>query len=195
MYKTPNDKLPEEIVKQINSEAKKAATVIGWGEYDAGPASSARMTQVSRIDPIQKEFYIKGATEWAPWKVKHDELKERCDKMEAEHADLNLALAAMLNGYQNLSQYQKDWFTVPKDLINYYTRMVLEYDTQGKEGEKEPTDPCPHCGKELSRDRNLCCRECGKEVVRPEHNVSIGGHITYCRDCGFPVDECNCITK
>lgn len=25
-------------------------------------------------------------------------------------------------------------------------------------------DPCPHCGKELSRDRNLCCRECGKEV-------------------------------
>lgn len=29
---------------------------------------------------------------------------------------------------------------------------------------KEITDPCPHCGKELSRDRNLCCRECGKEV-------------------------------
>lgn len=26
--------------------------------------------------------------------------------------------------------------------------------------------PCPHCGKELSRDRNLCCRECGKEVER-----------------------------
>ena len=24
--------------------------------------------------------------------------------------------------------------------------------------------PCPHCGKELNRDRNLCCRECGKEV-------------------------------
>jgi endogenous inhibitor of DNA gyrase (YacG/DUF329 family) len=23
--------------------------------------------------------------------------------------------------------------------------------------------PCPHCGKELNRDRNLCC-ECGKEV-------------------------------
>ena len=27
-------------------------------------------------------------------------------------------------------------------------------------------DQCPHCGKELSRDRNLCCRECGKEVER-----------------------------
>lgn len=24
--------------------------------------------------------------------------------------------------------------------------------------------PCPHCGKELNRDRNLCCRECGEEV-------------------------------
>lgn len=29
---------------------------------------------------------------------------------------------------------------------------------------KPATHPCPHCGKELSRDRNLCCRECGKEV-------------------------------
>lgn len=29
---------------------------------------------------------------------------------------------------------------------------------------KEPDRPCPHCGKELSRDRNICCRECGKEV-------------------------------
>jgi hypothetical protein len=34
----------------------------------------------------------------------------------------------------------------------------------------------------------------GKEV-KPEHYVSIGEHITYCKDCGFPllpIDECNC---
>jgi hypothetical protein len=34
----------------------------------------------------------------------------------------------------------------------------------------------------------------GKEV-KPEHYVSIGEHITYCQDCGFPllpIDECNC---
>lgn len=35
---------------------------------------------------------------------------------------------------------------------------------QWKDSGKEVNDPCPHCGKELSRDRNLCCRECGKEV-------------------------------
>ena len=35
-----------------------------------------------------------------------------------------------------------------------------------KEGEDEVTDSCPHCGKELHRDRNLCCKECGKEVER-----------------------------
>ncbi len=29
-----------------------------------------------------------------------------------------------------------------------------------------PTHPCPHCGKELYYDRNMCCRECGKEVER-----------------------------
>ena len=34
-----------------------------------------------------------------------------------------------------------------------------------------------------------------KAVVSPEHNVSIGGWITYCHDCGFPIapiNECNC---
>lgn len=31
-------------------------------------------------------------------------------------------------------------------------------------GAASPDRPCPHCGKELNRDRNLCCRECGEEV-------------------------------
>lgn len=35
---------------------------------------------------------------------------------------------------------------------------------QWKGDGKEVDDPCPNCGKELHRDRNLCCRECGKEV-------------------------------
>jgi hypothetical protein len=61
--------------------------------------------------------------------------KERAEKIAKEHSDLNLALAAMLNGYQNLSMYQKGWFTVPKDLIDAYTKMVLECDKQGKEVE------------------------------------------------------------
>lgn len=68
----------------------------------------------------------------------YQELKERYDNIAKEHSDLNLALAAMLNGYQNLSAYQKGWFTVSKDLIEVYTKMVLEYDNPGNcKGQKE----------------------------------------------------------
>lgn len=68
----------------------------------------------------------------------YQELKERYDNIAKEHSDLNLALAAMLNGYQNLSMYQKGWFPVPKDLIDAYTKMVLAYDNPGNcKGEKE----------------------------------------------------------
>lgn len=47
---------------RIEADARKAALVIEYVEYDSGPASSARMQSTSRVDPIQKEFYIKGAT-------------------------------------------------------------------------------------------------------------------------------------
>jgi hypothetical protein len=38
----------------------------------------------------------------------------------------------------------------------YFERIKQQVD--------EVDRPCPHCGKELFRDRNLCCRECGEEV-------------------------------
>lgn len=46
-------------------------------------------------------------------------------------------------------------------LIDSLTKKLTEWKGAGKEVD----NPCPHCGKELSRDRNLCCRECGKEVT------------------------------
>lgn len=48
-------------------------------------------------------------------------------------------------------------------ILTHIKNFAYEKLKQWNEG-KEVTDPCPHCGKELSRDRNLCCRECGKEV-------------------------------
>lgn len=69
--------------------------------------------------------HLDGAKSYAD---KWQEAEERVKEIEQWAADLNLALAAMLNGYQNLSMYQKDWFTVPKDLIDAYTKMVTEYD-------------------------------------------------------------------
>jgi chromosome segregation ATPase len=162
-----NKELPEEIKEQIENGAKSYAEIKYEETWHKKGLHRKTLLMYAHED---------GATEWAQWKVRYDELarensilkqhdiqlrlrlsvcekevedyktehqqlKERCDKMEAEHADLNLALAAMLNGYQNLSMSQKDWFTVPKDLIDAYTKMVLEYDTpeieQGKEEEKE----------------------------------------------------------
>lgn len=63
--------------------------------------------------------------------LEHDyaALKAKVEKLAAEHADLNLALAAMLNGYANLPTYQMDWFTVPRDVIDKYTKMVLDYNS------------------------------------------------------------------
>lgn len=53
--------IPKTTQDRIEADARKAALVVEYVEYDAGPLSSARMQSTSRIDPIQKEFYIKGA--------------------------------------------------------------------------------------------------------------------------------------
>jgi hypothetical protein len=63
--KPPPMTLPQEISDRINAEARKAAIIVEWQKLYSGPNSSASMHQVSRVDPNQKEFYIKGATEWA----------------------------------------------------------------------------------------------------------------------------------
>jgi hypothetical protein len=123
MEQNNNTSLPAEVVEQISGDAIK--------RFPCTPISEKHIDNIERY----RIGYEAGATEWAQWKVQYDELKERADKMAKEHSDLNLALAAMLNGYQNLSMYQKDWFTVPKDLIDAYTKMVIEYDNQGKEVE------------------------------------------------------------
>lgn len=136
-----NDKLPEVIISRINLEARQFAFYnyvtqllhpnAEFENMDTWP-NDARVCFYSILHYMSREDLCWPykeptlATEWAQWKVRYDEVMK-------EHSDLNLALAAMLNGYQNLSMYQKDWFTVPKDLIDCYTKMVLEYDKQGKE--------------------------------------------------------------
>lgn len=57
--------------------------------------------------------------------------------------------------------YDKTQLLIWIDSAIAKAKQALE---QWKGTGKEVTDPCPNCGKELSRDRNLCCRECGKEV-------------------------------
>jgi hypothetical protein len=143
------NKLPEELQREIESAAKKAATIAEWGEYDSGPASSARMAMSSRIDPIQKEFYIKGATE--------DELKERCEKMEAALREL-VELKRMSDETPLSPDYLKR-----KPLAWGAANDAL---ASGKEVEKpEPT---------ISK-----CGSCGSEGV----NLYLGNQLYLCDGC------------
>lgn len=77
---TPNDKLPDETLKQIKSNA---ALVSGYKkDEDSTPQRSGYYFG-----------YIAGATAWAPWKVKYDELKERGKNYSHDLIDRNDLLA------------------------------------------------------------------------------------------------------
>lgn len=108
--------LKEQLQKQIEQEGKaqregfesKLLATVADSEYCIGAEKYAALWQAAEEKAARYEKALK--------------------EIEMQSADLNLALAAMLNGYQNLSIYQKDWFTVPKDLIDNYTKMVLNYE-------------------------------------------------------------------
>lgn len=97
----------------------------------------------------------------------HQQLKERCDKMEKDITHFmdvfkmitKMPVPATENEYMS-------WFVYVKNMAGgVISEREAEKEVQQWKDGKEVARPCPHCGKELSRDRNLCCRECGKEVV------------------------------
>jgi len=114
--------LNEQLKTQITDEGEAIADRLkDNNDYQAGMIRGYK-------DGYEAGGYIY-ADKWQEAEQRAEQYEKALREIEAEHADLNLALAAMLNGYQNLSMYQKDWFTVPKDLIDQYTKMVLEYET------------------------------------------------------------------
>lgn len=58
-----------------------------------------------------------------------------------------------------LKYIQKFYDTKDISLSMYAAGVIKEYEQYNAAA---PARPCPHCGKELDRDRNLCCG--GKEV-------------------------------
>lgn len=92
---TPNDKLLEEIREQIKIEAE---------EYKKKP--HYRGGEPLSVSPqlYLKIGYIAGATAWAPWKVKHDELKTLLDKQLTTQQELLKAAEVS----QALLQYMAD---------------------------------------------------------------------------------------
>lgn len=73
---TPNDKLPEEILDQI---IKEAADI-----YHSGVTS----TWPGRGGNHLMRMYREGATAWAPWKVRYDELLESFMKLFKSNSEL-----------------------------------------------------------------------------------------------------------
>ena len=117
-----------------------------------------------------KEGYIAGATaehDRAQGKLKEaqDAARMFCNKHNetatqlAELVDKVQVLVDALEEIIKMSNAGKTLSHIDSH-VAAKARKTLEQWKSGKEVER----PCPHCGKELSRDRNLCCRECGKEV-------------------------------
>jgi hypothetical protein len=126
-----NPQLPAEIVNQIEYDAKKAATVVIWNDYDSGCASSARTAMGSRVDPIQKEFYIKGATEWAQWKVKHNQLEQKIDKIlhderNAMQLKLSEQCAYFQKEHQQLKERTERYENTLKSILNAPAPLCLK---------------------------------------------------------------------
>lgn len=136
---TPNDKLPEEIQEQISKDADEYARTF------SGTRSIKRP-------------YRAGATAWAQWKSKHDEVKVAAEKLRLA---LVMAVFALKQSY-DVNDFPADGQTNQDSAIRIGEEALQQFKDGGKED--KVYRPCPHCGKELFRDRNLCCRACGKEV-------------------------------
>lgn len=180
-----NEQLPAEINKEIKQQSFLSFPDKDQGPfrigYQEGAAEWATKMHVLKQDLAQA---IKESTQLRQWKIeavdlltkinsyahKHleiklgqstvdfviamakerDELKERAEKMAIE-------MESILNGAMPANDQEAwSWIGTAKTIAAH---AIAAW--KGKEVER----PCPHCGKELSRDRNLCCRECGKEVV------------------------------
>lgn len=119
-----------------------------------------------------EEGYIAGAT--AENERMHSELhetKQQADNLRIAYDELGRKAQRMANALEELVELKRMSDEEPLSL-DYLNRKALAWEA---------------ARKAIQQFKD------GKEVVRPEHNVSIGEHITYCHACGFPVDECNCI--
>lgn len=110
---TPNDKLPEEIRKQINYEA---TTKTAFREdRDCTPISKG-----------QFYGYIAGATAWAPWKVKHDELQTQAQCM----ADALELLVSRFEGAAEMANQDID-----SGIMKDCKKLLQQFKDGGKEEE------------------------------------------------------------
>lgn len=156
-----NDKLLLELQEQIITEAEA---------YKRKP--HYRGGEPLSVSPQHylKTGYQAGATAWAPWKVRFDELQATIDDKidKALHAERNKMQAMVtkmdmdwLQRAQGLAD-TLEWIRVYGNVGELTIKFIDKALQQFKDGkEAGVSDPCTNCGKELFRDRHGCCRECG----------------------------------
>lgn len=134
MDKTPNDKLPEEIQEQI----KNAAETRRAGAYN---------------DSFARGFYsgeITGATAWAGWKVKHDELQ------------------AQAQGMADALEWIKTYGPCDSLTVNFIDKTLQQF-KDGK-GKGSVVGKCTKCGRHYPHaNESGMCVKCGKEVGNGIH--------------------------
>lgn len=181
---TPNDNIPEEIQNEIIADAKRIKrTLIRKTDGD-----------VIYIEGYG-EGYVAGATAWAPWKVKYDELQATIDdKIDAAlHAERNAIQAKMTEmetGYLKQIQSMIDTFQmivnapVPANEREYISWFVTAKNIAGGvisdwEAEKYVQQFKDGKGKEVQKpEPPLLLNTCGICKERP-----IGSGITVCDEC------------
>jgi hypothetical protein len=126
-----HDKLPKEIQEQIKKAAQDKLNSAHYGEFSRGYYSGE----------------ISGATAWAHWKVKHDELQAAIDDKidKALHAERNAMQAKMTEmeiGYLKQAQRMADALEFVKDngLCSETTTMINEALQQFKDGKGKEAD-------------------------------------------------------
>lgn len=122
-----NDKLPEDIQKQIIADAKRIKrTLIRKTDGD-----------VIYIEGYG-EGYVGGATAWAPWKVKHEELlaqtnlslaiqrqcttdaQNRCERMIRQRNDMQSMAQRMADALEEIAEGSHDY-----ESTNYAKRLHM----------------------------------------------------------------------
>ena len=179
-------KLPDEVQDQINQEAFNKSLIL---KNERRGASFCLGYEAG---------YVEGATEWAIWKVKHDQLKEELRQSQLSVTSLRYSLDQRDRQLFELKD-KADKMEAALESIKHKEKASgregctwgdTEFDSlSATAGYNEAVQQCSD-----TASKALAWKEWEKEE-KPEHNVSIGDHITYCHECGFPVDECNCEGK
>lgn len=168
------DKLPEEITNQINSEADLYGFVI---PYDG--------SNTFYIEDKVKGYQA-GATAWAGWKVKHDELQATIDdkidkvlhaernKMQAKITGIDMDWINRAQGLVDALEWIKTYGPADDITVKFVNKALREF-KDGKEVEPEvllTQAPNPELAP--------TCMECKRRPATIDYN----GHGFYvCKPC------------